>query len=220
MIINILQSNLSTVDAFIWILAFVFAIMIAMSFHEYGHAYAAYKMGDDTAKQYGRLTLNPFAHFDTIGLLCFLFLGFGWAKPVPINPLRFNKYKTGVIRVSIAGVTVNLILCVISVFFYTMISSLLISTANIVTFLKVFFSYSAQINCFLIIFNLLPFYPLDGFNLLAANLKPNNKYLEFNYKYGYLILIMLLFTGILGTIITVVSNWILLPLENLFRLMF
>ena len=93
---------------------FTLAVVIALTIHEYAHAFTACKLGDKTAKLYGRLSLNPMVHFDTFGLLCFLFLGFGWAKPVPINSFNFKNIKRDTFLVSISGVVINLILAFIS----------------------------------------------------------------------------------------------------------
>ena len=91
-------------------IAMLLVLIISLSLHEFGHAYVAYKQGDITPKYQGRVTLNPLAHIDPIGFLCCALFGFGWAKPVEINPLKFRNYKSGIFKVSIAGVTANLIL--------------------------------------------------------------------------------------------------------------
>ena len=100
-------------------------LMLSLSVHECAHGYAAYKLGDDTAAAQGRLTLNPLAHLDPVGSLVFLMAGIGWARPVPINPTRFNrKYsmRTGIVLTSVAGPLSNLILAAIGCFFYYAIS--------------------------------------------------------------------------------------------------
>ena len=89
------------------------AIVIAFTLHEWGHAYSAYRMGDPTARNLGRMTLNPLAHIDPIGFLMMVVVGFGWAKPVPVNPNNYRNYRAGELVVSLAGVTVNLILAII-----------------------------------------------------------------------------------------------------------
>lgn len=99
------------------------AILISLTFHEFGHAYAAYKMGDPTARNLGRMTLNPLAHIDPIGFILLVLFGFGWAKPVPVNPRNYNNFKKGEIVVSLAGVTMNLILAVVgAMILYTMLA--------------------------------------------------------------------------------------------------
>ena len=102
-------------DGLIDILMLIPIILISLTFHEYAHAYAAYKCGDNTAKAFGRLTLNPISHLDLVGTLMMFFVGFGWAKPVPINTRNFNKPRRDLFIVSIAGVVTNLILALFGV---------------------------------------------------------------------------------------------------------
>ena len=90
------------------------AVLLGLTFHEWGHAYAAYRLGDPTAKNMGRLSLNPLDHFDPLGVLCMLLLGFGWAKPVPVNPRNYRNLRWDDLKVSIAGVTMNLLMFVLS----------------------------------------------------------------------------------------------------------
>ena len=99
-----------TVNDIIIYLARFAVLLLILPAHEFAHAYAAYKNGDYTAKMQGRYTLNPFKHFDLIGLICFLVAGFGWAKPVPVNPYNFKDFKKGCFWVSIAGVLTNFVL--------------------------------------------------------------------------------------------------------------
>ena len=112
---NILfNQTLSIQDKFIIAVAFLFAMVIAFTMHEYAHGIVAYWNGDNTAKNMGRLTVNPLKHLDVFGTLLLLFVGFGWAKPVPINPNNFEKIRKGVFTVSIAGVTMNLLLAIVN----------------------------------------------------------------------------------------------------------
>ena len=97
------------------ILASMVAIAVAISVHEFGHAYSAHLLGDDTAKMYGRMTLNPAKHLDIMGLIAMLIVHIGWAKPVPVNPNNFKNYKVGNVIVSLAGVTANIITAIICV---------------------------------------------------------------------------------------------------------
>ena len=173
---------------FIVVVAYLLAVIFAVIFHECAHAYVAYWNGDDTAKMLGRLTLNPIKHLDPIGSLCFLFVGFGWAKPVPINPARFRNYKKGLITTSIAGVVMNLLLAVISSCFCVLTLKFFNNNNYASLFLKYFFSFSTSINIALMIFNLLPIYPLDGFNVISSLLPYNNKFVNFMHRYGQIIL--------------------------------
>ncbi|MBO4472251.1 MAG: site-2 protease family protein [Clostridia bacterium] len=103
------NSAYDALEKILLLLAFVITAMFAISLHEYAHGFAAYKMGDPTAKIQGRLTLNPISHFEPIGLIMFLLVGFGFARPVPINPYNFTKLRKGMLLTSFAGVIANLI---------------------------------------------------------------------------------------------------------------
>lgn len=145
----------------------------ALVFHEFAHGWTACRLGDPTAKNEGRLTINPSAHLDILGTVSLLILGFGWAKPTPVNPSNFKKRKTGMILVSLAGPVSNLILAVISIFAYDAIYSVCIknpdlaNNGSIQAILKLFAS-GIQININLFLFNLLPVPPLDGSQILSA----------------------------------------------------
>ena len=113
MLYFLLASSLSGWELLIYIIAYIFAMMLALVLHEFSHGFTAYKCGDDTARLSGRLSLNPFNHIDIFGLMSFLFIGFGWAKPVPVNSLKFRNYKRGQRLVSLSGVVTNFILAFI-----------------------------------------------------------------------------------------------------------
>ena len=205
------------------LLAYLIAIVIAMCSHEYAHARVAYSCGDDTAKLSGRLTLNPLAHFDLIGGLCFLIAGFGWAKPVPINSLKFKEYRKGIFLTSIAGVITNFIICFFSVglmvLFMYLISLLQYVNAlyYILNFFIYLFQFTATINFSLCIFNLLPIYPLDGFNIINSLTKEGNKFVEFMIKYGNIILIIIFLTGIFKVGMGYAVDFVLQPIIEFWR---
>ncbi len=199
------QTNASFSEILIAILALLLSATIAIVLHEVSHGYIALTQGDYTAKSRGRLTLNPVAHFDLIGVLMLMLVGFGWAKPVPIDSRNFRKYKQGMILVSISGVVTNIILGGLGLLLLHFLSPYILfnyfaSTAtplSIITrmFIFYFLFFSISINFMLAFFNILPIYPLDGFRLLEVFLKPNNRYSAFMYRYGFYCLIGLLLLG-------------------------
>ncbi len=201
MIFSILRATDNLSEMLVLLLAVVLAALIAIIFHEVAHGYVALKFGDDTAKLAGRLTLNPVAHFDLLGLGLLLLVGFGWARPVPINPNNFRNYRKGMIWVSAAGVVTNIILGGIFLLLLYLLAPILTSTAGtsaVYLFKQLVFNfilYAILINFILAFFNMLPIYPLDGFRLLSMYLKPGNRYAVFMYKYGLHVLIGLIILG-------------------------
>lgn len=179
------------------------ALLITVTFHELAHGFTAYKLGDPTAKEMGRLTLNPLKHIDPLGFLTLLIFHFGWAKPVPINPNYFKNRKQGTFLVSLAGPLSNFILGYISlVLLYTVGDS------------NSFISYTLQwvllYNIMFGIFNLLPVPPLDGSKLLASLLPDKFEQLFWNYeRYGYIVLIILIFTNVVDYILQPASTFAL-----------
>jgi len=174
------------------------AIIISLTFHEFGHAWAAKKFGDDTAERMGRLTLNPIAHIDPIGLLMVATIGFGFAKPVPTNPQRFNSYYASA-WISAAGPGMNLILAFLSVNLLAGAEYFGIPYFT-QTGPQIFLSYMALINMLLMLFNLLPIGPLDGHYILPYFLSRQNayKYNQWNAQYGNMFLMGLVVLSFIG----------------------
>lgn len=176
------------------ILVSLVGIVFAMTIHEFGHAYSAYLLGDDTAKIAGRMTINPSRHVDIVGLFMLIIFHFGWAKPVPVNPNNFKNYKLGSFIVALSGALGNLIgaiVCAVIMKFSPMYAISAISSAAL--------SYNLWFGAF----NLLPVPPLDGWGVISSFLP--YKYRNFEIKYeniGYLILIILLVTGLYSHIMT------------------
>lgn len=172
----------------------IVSLIIAFSVHEFAHAYMAYKFGDPTAKNQGRLTLNPSVHLDPIGTIFLFIAGFGWARPVPVNRFYFKNPRKAGILVSLAGPVSNLLLAIIGV----LIIYIIVRTGlvwSIPTFIFHFFEYFVYLNIILFVFNLLPFPPLDGYRIIE-DLAPNDiraKMTQYE-QYGILIFLILVIT--------------------------
>ena len=178
-------------DLIIIIAQFIVATVV-LSFHEFAHAFAAYKCGDPTAKYAGRMTLNPMKHFDPLGILMFALAGFGWAKPVPINPYNFDNYKKGSFWTSAAGVLTNY--CMAFVFYpifilvMTYIRPLVLGTYMEIFLFALFYGLFSMSLSFCV-FNLLPLHPLDGFHIVEAVSERKGKVYRFLRDYGHYILL-------------------------------
>ncbi|MDE7348741.1 MAG: site-2 protease family protein [Clostridia bacterium] len=207
--------------AILCVFAYLIAMLCAIIGHELSHGYVALWNGDKTAKFLGRLSLNPVKHFDPIGLGMMLLVGFGWAKPVPIDPRNFKKYKKGMVLTALAGVTYNFIMAIISSLCLAILMKITGGVVNtesgwsyVIMFLYYLFQLSIAFNVALMVFNLLPIYPLDGFRVVETLSKPNNKYVDFMYKHGAQVMIaFLLICFVLGRFIPQVDI-----LSNIIRL--
>ena len=187
--------------------ATLLAVLLAITLHELAHGYVAYCLGDNTAKAAGRLTLNPLAHLDPIGALMMLIAGFGWAKPVPVNPFFFKGNRTtGMMLVSLAGPLVNLIVAYIAYAVYVAGQGF-----YTVPFMNQFLNYCIILNVFLAVFNLIPIPPLDGSKILAGFLpkKTAFKFLTTMERYGFVILMVLILFNITDMIIQPIAYGIL-----------
>lgn len=194
-------------DFFINKLLVLPGIIIGLTFHEYAHAKAASLCGDNTAKYQGRVSLNPMRHLDPIGFLCLLIVGFGWGKPVPVNPYNISnknrRFKE--VMISSAGVIMNFFIAVIFAVILTAIAQFSPNTFSTEagTYLYYGIFYVSYINVVLMIFNLIPIPPLDGFNIVAELTSFNQTELYYKLlRYGSLILILLLVTNIIDYILT------------------
>lgn len=179
-------------------------LMYAIIFHELAHGYVAYRLGDPTAKHLGRLSLNPLKHLDPLGTLMLFLVGFGWAKPVPINFSYIQDYRKGMILVSSAGIIMNMILAFLSLFLYSLLN--LPQSSVFAMVLQVF----AKINIILAAFNLIPIPPLDGSKILLgfspASVQAILLRLE---RFGFFIVIALLYFNILDPVINFLQTVIL-----------
>lgn len=193
-------------------------ILLALTFHEFAHGYAAYKMGDPTAKKMGRLSLNPFAHIDPVGFICMLFLHFGWAKPVQVNSRYFKHPKTGMAITALAGPVSNLLMSFIGIIgtnvMLTLCQNDIIKinsnfTYNVVSLIIQFFQYVALINISLGLFNLIPVPPLDGSRVLFVVLPEKYYFGLMQYeRYIQIGLFVLLWTGLLNRPLNVATRFV------------
>lgn len=174
------------------------ALILALTVHEYAHARAAYEMGDPTARNAGRMTLEPWAHLDPIGTVLLVLYRFGWAKPVPINPRNFRDPRRGLLYSSLAGPLANLALAVVTVFVLYLGLDLFTRVAHLAQVLY----YIFIVNIYFGFFNLIPVPPLDGSKVLMALLPGRQAYAFSRLEpYGPVILILFLLTGAASAIV-------------------
>ncbi len=195
----------------------LFFIIAIIPIHEYAHAYAAYKMGDRTAGYLGRLDLNPLKHMDPVGTLLILFTGFGWAKPVPINPNNFRDRRKGIFITALAGPAANIGLAAVLMVVYKILANLAYSLDMqiLITFALIFRSV-VWTSIYLAVFNLIPLPPLDGWNMASVFLSGKTYYkIMQNSQMIYIIFIALLFSGVLSTPLVMVSSFIFDALDML-----
>jgi Zn-dependent protease len=184
-------------------------LLYAIIFHELAHGWVAYRLGDSTAKSLGRLSLNPLKHLDPMGTLMLFLFGFGWAKPVPVNFSHLRDRRMGMILVSAAGITANMLLAFSALFLTRLLSPAPSSMP------AVLLHYFAQINIILAAFNLIPLPPLDGSKILMGFASPKVQHLLFRIEpYGFFIIIGLLYFGVLTPVIDF-FRWMLLSFINL-----
>ncbi len=199
-------------------------IIIALSFHEAAHGYAAYKMGDPTARNLGRLTLNPIKHLDIFGTLCMLVVGYGWAKPVPINTRYFKNQKKGMALTAFAGPATNFTLGIIGILLFRVFA--LIANSNtmkgvfidnegvlsLFTAILLFLNTFTVYNLSFAVFNMIPIPPFDGSRILFAFL-PDKYYFGIMKYEKYIMIALLVFLTVgpgfsIGTIVYAITNGI------------
>lgn len=203
---------------------YIIAILIAISVHEWAHAYAANKLGDPTAEREGRLTLNPIAHIDLLGALLFLTVGFGWAKPVPVNPLYFRHPKRDMAITAFAGPLSNLLVAAVAFFAVFFLSGSVTPTidglldaprgAAALTVLLAILRDSIFVNLALMAFNLFPVAPLDGSSVIRIfiPLRLEERYEEFLRIGPWVLLALLLFESFLP--VRLLSGWVYTIIET------
>lgn len=202
------------------------AVLISLMVHEVSHGWVSYKLGDPTAKQAGRLNLNPMKHLDLVGTLCMVFFKFGWAKPVPINPAFYKNKKGGIILVSVAGPLSNLLLALLSMLLINVMLAVFggVTNAVAVTVLQVimqFLMVMVSVNITFAVFNLLPISPLDGSKILYTFLPDRIYYKILQYEqYGMIVLIALVWLGWLDAPLNFLVNHVYGALAYLANLPF
>ena len=203
-------------DTLIQFLFVVPCVLIALTFHEFAHGYMAYKLGDPTAKNFGRLTLNPMKHLDPIGTICMIFFHFGWAKPVPINSRYFKKPRRDMALTAAAGPIMNFILAFFGVLVCRILTKIFVAfpaQSDFVYYIQyaalTLFSYFHMLNLSLGVFNLIPIPPLDGSRIFYIFLPQKWYFGVMKYeKYIQLALLVLLWTGLLSRPLSAAVSWI------------
>lgn len=208
--------NFSLANVIIYLISTAAVIFITLPIHEWAHGFAATRLGDPTPRWQGRLSLNPLAHLDPMGSLCILLFGFGWAKPVSVNPRYFKNIKTGMAITALAGPLSNLIMGFIAVLLGNlMVWITLITDIEIFYYIAIFFVFVAKINISLAVFNLIPIPPLDGSRILGVILPDRIYYRIMQYeRYLFYLVILLLATNVLTIPLAILSG----AVENLYLL--
>lgn len=209
------MSSFLNTEALLPYLVRLMIILLINPLHECAHALAAYKLGDNTARDRGRLTLDPISHIDPIGALLLLFFGFGWAKPVPVNPNNFKNKSRDMMLTAIAGPASNLAAALIGILllqlfgFYDNGGFMISGLSTTMTYVFWIIYYFISINLNLCIFNMIPVPPLDGSRVLSYLLPPKGAlFLMRNQRYFYGIVMLLMMTGILTTPLVLLNRLI------------
>lgn len=218
MLFSILRGA-SGIEIAILFLARLFVVFCTLPVHEYAHAFVADKLGDKTARLSGRLTLNPMAHIDILGAIMILFVGFGYAKPVPVNPRNFKNPKKGMAFTALAGPFSNILMAVVFMLLSNVLS--LFGSSLFVQAFYVFFSFAASINIGLAVFNLIPIPPLDGSRVLEL-LIPDKYYYKFAQYERYIVIVIfgLIVFGVLDAPLAFLQNHLYSALDYVVSLPF
>ncbi|MBQ7115896.1 MAG: site-2 protease family protein [Clostridia bacterium] len=219
---DILSGDFDVIDLIIYVSSMAFVVFCATPLHEFAHALIAVKLGDDTPRLRGRLTINPMAHIDKRGALMIFLFGFGYAKPVEVRMRKFKKPKRDMALVALAGPVCNVLQAFVFMFIYNALKYASVNVGNVMlVYMSFFFYYAAIINTNLAVFNLLPIPPLDGSRLATALLPAKYYYKIMQYeRYIMIGLFVLLFTGILSTPLSILSNLVISLLNSVTEIPF
>ncbi len=211
MLLDIFRGNSDGLSLIVTFFSRLFVIFCTMPIHEYAHALIATKLGDQTPRLSGRLTLNPMAHISPLGAVMIFLCGFGYAKPVNVNPRNFKDPKKGMAITAIAGPVSNLLMGFICIFLANMAGSIFSNNANVLPYAIYYFLYFAGVvNVNLAVFNLLPIPPLDGSRILQLLIPAKYYYKFLQYeRYVVIVVFVLIMTGVLSGPLSYISGLII-----------
>lgn len=220
MLRSILSGNADFLQVVVYVISCLTVIFLTLPIHEFAHGWVATKLGDDTPRYQGRLSLNPLVHIDYFGALCILMFGFGWAKPVQVNTRNFRNPKRDMAITALAGPLSNLIMAFL---FFLLANGVLVLFASFdfIHYIVFFFGFVAKINITLAVFNLIPIPPLDGSRIIAALLPDRTYYKLMQYeRYLYFALLALLFLDVLDLPLSLLSNGVISFMKWIFDFIF